>query len=311
MRNIPVNVWSKRLKIEDWNFSQCPSEEHEVCLNWELRREQSQFEAGGILLKSPLTFIPTGEDLRLAAVSSHISGGHPVPAVRGAARQISSVPKGWILHPDFPQFSYLEMRTSERWKRIESTEPANWVWLDGDWHRLICEMPRAEWEEILCASLPIWVGGTLNVEVCPLKIPWSWRDEDIIEAFGQWLQERRPKGDDWDCYRPRVDEPPPKEKKKGGAGDPIRQAKARLKALAAWRLIQHYGGNNWDAYRHPGAMTYLGKQFDKPGAWSEARAVVRKASKKSAESLEVISQKLTGRFLLDARPGSIGNGLSR
>ena len=123
------------------------------------------------------------------------------------------------------------------------------------------------------------MGGESNIEIVPLSIPWSCGDEDIIEAFRQWLKERRPKGEDWDHHRPRVDEPIPRPKDKGGAGSHIRQVKAKLKALAAWRLIQHHRGDNWEAYLHPGAASYLGKQFDRPGAWSEARAAVEKALK--------------------------------
>ena len=71
----------------------------------------------------------------------------------------------------------------------------------------------------------------------------------------------------------------PRPKKKGGAGDPIRQAKAKLKALAAWRLIQRYAGNWQKAFIHPAAEKYLGEQFGMAGAWSEARATVQKVLK--------------------------------
>ena len=135
------------------------------------------------------------------------------------------------------------------------------------------------WEELdgivrTIPHKPLWIGGSTNQEVVPLAIHWSWRDEDLIEAFKQWLKERRPRGEEWD-ERPRVDEPPPKPHRKSGAGSEIRQTKKNLKALAAWRLIQHYDGDSFASYEHPGASKYLGKQFESPGAWSKARATVQ------------------------------------
>lgn len=264
MKNIPPNVWRTRLHKTDWNFARCPTDELAACLNWELHRERAQGEARGTLPANPLTFIPSSTELRKLIANSALD---PV-----RTRQISNVPKGWFYHPDFPQLSYLERRAKEGWKRIQYalTDKPSWLELDArGWDDLAYEVGNGP---------PIWLGGQANAEIVPLIIRWSWRDEDLTAAFRDWLKERRPKGEDWD-HRPRVVEPPPKAKKKGGAGDPIRQAKVRLKALAAWRLIQHYKGDNFEAFQHPDAAEYLGKQFDKPGAWSEARATVQKTLK--------------------------------
>jgi hypothetical protein len=196
---------------------------------------------------------------------------HPDLVKRNRIQQVSALPKGWIAHPEFPQLSYLEMRVKEPSRQVKPRELAHWVWLAVEWNDLF----RHAWDEVEEAartSSPIWRSD--SVEVVPLCIQWSWRDDDIIEAFRQWLKEKRPKGEEWDG-RPRMDEPPPEPKDRGGAGSPIRQMKAKLKALAAWRLIQHYNGNHVAAYERAGAKAYLGKQFGMPGAWSEARATVR------------------------------------
>jgi uncharacterized protein HemY len=56
--------------------------------------------------------------------------------------------------------------------------------------------------------------------------------------------------------------------------------KTLLKQLAAWRLIQHYAGNNFDAFEHPGAKKYLGKAYEHPGEWTDARKAVQAALKR-------------------------------
>jgi hypothetical protein len=272
MKRLPLNVWRTRLNDDDWNFSRCGSDELAFCINWELLREQAQLDSGGTLPVSPLTFEPEWVDLFRADFADH-----PNKTIREKNRQLAKVPKGWIYHPHFPQCSYLEHRKKENYRRLEKDEPESWVWVDVDWQKLFFRM----WDELdeiaRTSGRRIWLGGEDNVEIVPLSIPWSWRDEDIVKAFKEWLKERRLRGEEWDYDRPRVDEPPPRPKDKGGAGSAVRQVMAKLKALAAWRLIQHYEGNNWAAYEHPGASAYLGRQFHQPSAWSEARATVRRA----------------------------------
>jgi len=271
MKNIPPNAWRNRLNETDWNFARCPSDELRWCWKWELHRERAQAEADGVLLTSPLNSVPTTQELFIANAWGE---RHPDKHIS----QIAKMPKGWIYHPHFPQLSYLDSRTKEGWKRINNEPTPSHDWL---------ELGSNAWRELEnhireVGESPVWRSSNDNTEIVPLIIQWNWRDEDIIEAFRQWLKEHRPKGDGWDD-RPRVDEPPPRPKKKGGAGDPIRQAKVKLKALGAWRLIQHYNGDNFVAFDHPGAAKYLGRQFDMPGAWSEARATVRKALKELKE----------------------------
>jgi hypothetical protein len=272
VKNIPRNVWRSKLNEPDWNFACCSSGEVTACYRWEFQRERVQAQAGGTLPANPLTFTPTTTDLRRAWMG--------VGNLQ-KTRQIRAVPKGWIMHPDFPRLSYFEYRAKERWRPIREHETTSSSWIDTTWGDLIRH--RAQWlQDALEWKVPhtLWIGGSNAEEVVPVCIPWAWSDADIIKAFREWLKEHRPRGESWD-ERPRVDEPSAKPKKKGGAGDPIRQARAKLKALAAWRLIQHYKGDNFDAFDHPGAAVYLGRQFDMPGAWSEAKAVVLRTLKEN------------------------------
>jgi len=194
---------------------------------------------------------------------------------------------GTLIKPDWA--SYLSRRKKELWKRLPpKSEDDNSLWISMDWHTLF-----RHWGEDLeynATHLP-WrtiMDGDGRTEIVPFKIPWYWRDDDIVKAFRAWLKDNRPKGEEgvmeicgksipWSDDRPRIDEPQSKPKDKGGAGSHIRQVKKILKALAAWRLIQHYMGDNFDAYAHPGAEKYLGKAYAHPSEWTDARKTVQAA----------------------------------
>jgi hypothetical protein len=281
MKKIPKNVWRTRLNETDWNFAQVFRGHDELaeiqdCLQWELSREIVQSECGGTLPGNPLNVALNYQDsLRMSFWRDSEVEQCPCVEWHDALRKLKKVPKvnGWIYDPAFPQLSYFESREKQKWKRMERIKPAMWVHLDCNWHEYFADIWSELEEAVRCRSPLMWPGST--TELVPLAIPWGWRDEYIVEAFREWLKERRPTGED---DRPRVDEPPAKPKDKGGQGSPIRQAKSKLKALAAWRLIQHYGGNRVRAYGHPGADKYLGEQFETAGAWSEARATVLSAA---------------------------------
>ncbi|HWQ92528.1 MAG TPA: hypothetical protein VN673_12720 [Clostridia bacterium] len=284
MKRIAPNAWRAELNENDWHFEPlCPSSEVKDCLHWELLREKVQAEAGGTLPSSPLASPPSAEALRIArfwtvgSLNKHLTAisrnkAQKEPAWCQEALRILKVPKGWIFHPHFPQCSYLDHRKKQRWEPLTKEEPARWIWLDIDWGDYFFD----NWENLYdivrtTPRKPLWIGGDeAQFELCPLSIPWGWRDEDIVKAFREWLKQNRPRGEEWD-ERPCVNEPPPEPKKKGGAGDPIRQAKVSLKALAAWRLIQHYSGSDSMALSHPGAEKYLGKAFNHPSEWTSAR----------------------------------------
>jgi hypothetical protein len=117
-------------------------------------------------------------------------------------------------------------------------------------------------------------GNDQTTEIVPFRIPWRWRNEEIGEAFKQWLEEFRPKGEEGDL-RVRVDEPPRPPAKATGAKSALRQARKNLKALAAWRLIQHYMGDHEKAYTHSGAIDYLGRTYRNASEWSDAKKIIR------------------------------------
>lgn len=266
MKNIGPNIWRSRLNETDWNFLRCPSEEVEDCLNWELKREYIQAKNEG-KFPTGVVYAPTPDERRMNRFRDSIED---IPAM---LKRLGRKPKGGFVKVEWP--SYLERRSAEKWKPVEKGKPFSWEWLETDWYDYFFR----NWDELreIVRTLPrklIWLPWNGNVELCPLTIDWERRDEELVHFFREWLKERRPRGEAWDD-RPRVDEPPAPPKSKGGAGVPVRQAKANLKALAAWRLIQHYHGNYLRAYAHSSAQTYLGRQFEHAGAWSEARLKVQ------------------------------------
>src|SRR5207249_5859357 len=107
-------------------------------------------------------------------------GGYPKGERGDKLRQIDQVPEGWILHPHFPQLSYLEHRLKERWKRIERIRRQPWHWLAVAWSNLA--QRRRDWLEGLlkCTHVPSSPLLEGPVEIVPMAIPGDWRDEDIV-----------------------------------------------------------------------------------------------------------------------------------
>lgn len=258
MKNIPPNIWRTSLDDDDWNFLQVQNDEWPQCLRWELRREKSQAEAGGQFPSEKIRVPAPGENYRIMR-----------------ARIAMGKPAGILIKPDWT--SYLSRRKKERWKPLPKHEYDQTSWIDLDWNALYRHWgDQVEYAGTHLPFSPI-MDGDGETEIVPLKIPWGWRDEEIIAAFAQWLKKNRPQGEKGD-ERPRIDEPP-KPKNKSGAGSRIRQVKKVLKALAAWRLIQHYRGDDFSAIHHPGAIKYLGKAFGHPSEWTDARKTVQEALK--------------------------------
>ncbi|HWD90841.1 MAG TPA: hypothetical protein VG938_00700 [Verrucomicrobiae bacterium] len=262
MKHTFESVWRTQLNDTDWNFSRCPSAEVSECLHWELHRERVQIKNSG-KFPNELKYEPTAAEWRSSRFLCNRD--ETIPQM---LQRLGREPKGKWVKAAWP--SYLEKRRRENWALIETPKPMSWEWLDIDWGSYFYQ----NWDDLyeIVRTLPrrhLWIGGEDQVEVCPLSISWNRRDEELVGFFRDWLLQNRPKGDD---DRPRVDEPISPAKKKGGAGDPIRQAKTKLKALAAWRLLQHYRGNRVKAYAHIGAEKFLGRQFQNASAWSEARS---------------------------------------
>ncbi len=152
--------------------------------------------------------------------------------------------------------------------KMEVPVPDNWSTLDLPFKKLF-DAFGDELEPLLACNRPLWIGG--KTEIVPMQIYWGQSDASLVQAFGEWLKQRRPKGEEWD-ERPPVEEPP---KQTSGAGSPIRQIKFKLQALGAWRIFQHYSGNYLRCIGHP-YEGVLGKQFDSKSAWAKAKSAALK-----------------------------------
>jgi hypothetical protein len=242
MKDIPPNVWRKSLNEDDWNFLQIQNDEWPECLVWELHREKAQAESGGNFPTEPI-YEPTVQEHR-----------------RFGVRLAGQKRAGIYSKPDWS--SYLSGRKKGNWKRIQKSERDTSFWISLDWHTL-----HRHWgHEVEYAGthlpFPPIMDGDEETEIVPFRIPWGWRDDEIKSAFSQWLKGNR-----------LIPEPTP-PKRLTGAGSYLRQVKKYLKALAAWRLIQHYKGNRIKAYAHPGADKYLGKTYAHASEWTDAKKTV-------------------------------------
>ena len=274
---------------DDWNFLQIEKttykkSEWPQCLLLELWREKTQAEHNGSF-PSERIYSWTDEEMqrvrRMTGLGIKIGGD--------IAEQMQRMGLGKWEKPDWT--SYISSRKKALWKPLPPKKPLedSTLWISLDWHGLY----KYWGDEVEYAGTHLPAPSIMDgeTEIVPFRIPWDWRDDEIIAVFAQWLKANRPKGESgdyvtswgekmhWADNRPRVDEPTKKESK-GGAGSYIRQVKTLLKQLAAWRLIQRYDGDNFNAFDHPGAKKYLGKAYEHPGEWTDARKAVQAALKR-------------------------------
>lgn len=256
-KDISLSVWRSSLTEDDWNFLQVQNGEWPQCLVHELHREKIQAEAGGSF-PSSIQYKPTSQEQRMFRLGRKLDED-----IREMLGRLGHKPAGKLYKQDWP--SYLTWRKAENWKRIPKEQRETWHWISLDWHTLY----RHWGDEVEYAGkhlpFPPVTDGNGETEIVPFRIPWFWRDEEIKTAFAQWLKEFR-----------RIPEPIPPAKITGAASF-VRQAQKNLKALAAWRLIQHHKGNRHKAYQHPGAVKYLGKTYANASEWSDAKKTVKAA----------------------------------
>jgi hypothetical protein len=257
------------LKQYDWDFSLADSDSEVVrCWEWEINRERVLHKVGGEFPKIPWPS-PTDEELAIMTPDEF-------------RRYKKDFPFGNSMGEGFPGKPYVEHRRTQGFnalgvilqESIYEDDPMSLPW-GAPWERLY-HYCGPNWPEQ--ASSDGYIGfadreGRQNsIEVRPVVIDWGKPDSELLKQFAVFLKSNRPTGDDG---RPRCDEPQdePAHVTKG-AGAPVRQARANLKALAAYRLCEHYHGSTTRAYLHKehsaSAETTLGPAFNHRGAWSKA-----------------------------------------
>ena len=170
-KKIPTNVWRKCLRDSDWKFSLCQNDEWERCLTWELRREKVQAENGGVF-PDVFAYNKTRDARRFGMKF----GGQEVKTIK--------VEGAWL--------SYIEKRQSELWKLIQLDEPDQSIWISLNWHNVRRYYDEEIDEAANILPTPSVMDGDSTTQIIPFKIPWHWRDDEIISAFRQWLKANRP-----------------------------------------------------------------------------------------------------------------------
>lgn len=96
--------------------------------------------------------------------------------------------------------------------------------------------------------------------VFPIKVRWEHSDEYLIQCFAKWLRANRPKDK--------------QVKETRGSGSEIRQLRARLKELGAYRLLKTL---SWEAaYEYTQEVARKALISDYPHTWKRASEAARR-----------------------------------
>jgi hypothetical protein len=216
----PLRRTRQPLSETEWNFKNCPDEEVRDCFYYEFHREipevrewitkwrndteGTDFEA----LESSLTFD------RMAELGNRLD----LPDV------------SWFpIYPEWPEKPFLSIPDKERrarrhrldpepasrlsWRLYPSTE-ATRRGLPIDWERIADAFENSGMWPVAAVEENAWIA--------PFKIDWEHSDKQLSEAFDSWLKTCRP-----DTIKQR--------KSKTGGGSELREMRADLKALGAFR----------------------------------------------------------------------------
>jgi hypothetical protein len=239
------------LRPEDWDFRRLRSDQASLeCHIWEFLREWVlSMEAGSF---PPPTTDTTFRKWQKKYLQTYPSGLPP-------------------LGQGFPSMAYIKPPNQKGVTRVAKPEVSDLISVPWD---QVFDQYGPGWTRRPPKNRFIWANGS---ELVALWVHWEARDEVLVRLFASFLKANRPAGKIGDP-RPRIAEPPPVHSKKG-AGSDIRQVKADLKALAAYRVLVHKMGVATSAMEHETrdgipAVKILGADFENRAAWSKAKARV-------------------------------------
>ena len=212
------------LAWQEWDFSKVPLDQVSLCYEYELSRDTHSKLEKIKGLRATLGNPSFDQCMKWWT--------HPetMPADDTEAEQLAQTEfiygsQIWWFD-EFPDQPFQSISKHDR-KRLAEPE-GNWGAITMNFRRLIREFPQVA-EEHGKWEVPIDERST----AVALLIDWTRNNDELIRNFKDWLTAFRPKG------IAIVD-------RKNGAGAPVRQLRARLKALGAWRLLRRM---DWaDAY---------------------------------------------------------------
>jgi len=216
---LPPELWgetgksmAKPISQEEWDFSNCSTDEAHECLAWELARESE------LVITDVKTLRKGVKGETFEAYLDHIGMGI-FEGIRG--RTMNS----FYFCPEFPGQPYLSVSDKERKQRltklwgVESEAMSRMLdarndLLPQDIRRRIANAAKTG-EPISCIE---------GKELVLLQIDWHWPDSQLLKFFKAWLKKNR---------QTDVEQWPDR-----GWGVPTTISKNRLKKLGAWRLQQ-------------------------------------------------------------------------
>lgn len=154
--------------VEEWDFSDCPEDELELCCHYEYSRERDGVKAQVAKLRDP----------------EH-QPNRPYPG-DAAYYQEQWFTKFFGLFNEFPDKPWLAISAADRYARVKQC--ARW-----DTPFLSVCPERLENDEGVYPYFPMDVGTFVVHSVHAVEVDWTASNDALKKAFDQWLTDNRPR----------------------------------------------------------------------------------------------------------------------
>ena len=226
----------------EWDFSEVPDDQVELCHEYEYGRHSEQVKAAVAKFRRQHGNVAIEECLDINDPGT-VLGEEQLPPVA-------------CVRPSFPKDPFQSINANERQRIADMlrTDGDRYLLVEGSFRKLLSIYPNLQNEYGSFRD-----GETTYVV---MSVDWRMNPTEILRRFEEWLTKRRPKE-----VR--------KRDRTRGAGAPVRKSRAELKALGAWRLLQKMdSGDAWEATKE--RLKKRGLYSDEPAAWSRARATAER-----------------------------------
>ena len=227
-----------KVNPHDWDFSEVPDDQVELCHEYEYGRHSEQVKAAVAKFRRQHGNVAIEECLDINDPGT-VLGEEQLPPVV-------------CVRPSFPKDPFQSINANERQRIADMlrTDGDRYLLVEGSFRKLLSIYPNLQNEYGSFRD-----GETTYVV---MSVDWRMNPTEILRRFEEWLTKRRPKE-----VR--------KRDRTRGAGAPVRKSRAELKALGAWRLLQKM--DSGDAFEVTKDWLKKNGLFsNEPAAWSRPRA---------------------------------------